>query len=297
MKKIYAYEAMFFGFKSFLKNPLFFIYTLIISKIILVCGLFLAGLFSFPYFINLIELGKKVFSQSKEFLEQVAWKRAIVVIKQFVAAFTDIKTTFAEVIESKYLLLLFLIGVIIFIACIKLFYDYVIFGWTKVSLGYYDKKHKSIELFFNSPMEWLKYILATFLFSIIFLIPTLVYFWGYLLFTYFAQIADKTAYIIYGFSLLLSLYFAFRLWFYPYFIINNQMNSVDALKSSYNLRYGFANILILFALYGTILALPAYYAYNTPGVLSFSIFGFVFAIIWVSCWQAYAYIFKKLTSQ
>lgn len=294
--KICAFKAFAFGLKEFFKHPLFFIVNFIIGKIILICGVFLALLISFPFFINLIELVQKLFFQGQEFLTQATFKRAIVVVKQFIAAFTDLKTIFAEIVASKYLFLFFILGVFLFIICVKIFYDYMILGWTKLSLEYYAKKHKSIELFFNRPVIWLKYIIATSLSVVVFFLPSIIYLWVYLLVSYFTPVSDKTMYIAYGFSVLVSIYFTMRLWFYPYFLLDQEASAVEALRMSYNLKYGFANLLILFVLFEIILAAPTYYMIYFPSVLTYCIFGVCVAIVWMSSWKSYAYIYKNLIS-
>jgi hypothetical protein len=294
MKKIYAIEAIGFGFKAFFKNPLFFIATFIIGKIILVCGLFLALLVSFPYFINLIELGTKIFGQGKEFLQNASFRSAIVVVKKFISAFTDIKTIFAEVVDSKYLFLFFLIGLILFIACLKVIYDFVILGWVKLSLAYYGHKKLSIEYFFTSPVIWLKYIIATFLFFIVTVIPSLIYLWLYLLITYFRPIPDNISYFAYAVSLIFSWYFMLRFWFYPYYIVEGNSSAVEALRKSYNLGLGFVNIIISLLVFIVILGVPFYFVYTYPCALNYSIFGLFVFVSWISSWMSQAFIFRKL---
>lgn len=297
MKKIYAIEAIGFGFKAFLKNPLFFIITFFMSKIMLVFGLFLAALVSFPYFINLIELVTKIFGQGQEFLINASFKKAIIVVKKFISAFTDIKTIFAEVIESKYLFLFFLIGVILFISCLKIVYDFVIIGWVKLSLAYYDHKKLSIEYFFCKPIIYLKYIIATFIFLIISIIPSLIYLWIYLLVSYFTIIPNNIAYITYTISVVLSWYFMLRLWFYPYYIIEGNFSSVDALQKSYNLNLGFTNIIISLLVFIIILGIPGIIVYWYPNNITYSVFGVFVLVSWISSWMSNAFIYRNLVKE
>ncbi|KKP29518.1 MAG: hypothetical protein UR12_C0006G0005 [candidate division TM6 bacterium GW2011_GWF2_30_66] len=297
MKKIYAIEAIGFGFRAFLKNPLFFIITFVMGKIMLIFGLFLAALVSFPYFINLIELGTKIFEQGQEFLINASFKKAIVVVKKFISAFTDIKTIFAEVIESKYLFLFFLIGVILFIACLKIIYDFVIIGWVKLSLAYYDHKKLSIESFFCKPIIYLKYIIATFIFLIISIIPSLIYLWLYLLISYFTIIPDNIAYMTYAISVIFSWYFMLRFWFYPYYIIEGDSSSVEALQKSYNLNLGFTNVIISLFVFIIILGVPGLFVYWYPNNITYAIFGVFLLVSWISSWMSYAFIYRNLVKE
>ena len=72
MKNTYALtesvKAITFGFKAFFKNPLFFLISFIVTKIIWTVGLGLSFLISLPYFIHLIEFVLKLFARVKDII-------------------------------------------------------------------------------------------------------------------------------------------------------------------------------------------------------------------------------------
>ncbi|MFC1842854.1 hypothetical protein ACFLYU_04310 [Candidatus Dependentiae bacterium] len=358
MKKIFAIEALRFGFKSFFKNPIFFVLAFVVSKLIWIMGFCLSFLISLPYFIHLINFVLKIFNQIKGLIAEFSIQNivsefakpviknlgfgvfdkvnvvggfvkemgqvvkgaakvplqvvkgaaeitpiakvvksmsGITAIRQKVdAALYEIKGILAEIMQSKFLFLFFIIGVIVFFVCVKMVYDFIMLGWARMSLGIYDRKSGSIRSLFSRPGIWIKYVIATLLFLLISIVPSLIYFWFYLLITYFVRIPQFIAYVGYAGAFIASWYLILRLWFYPYYLVDENIGSVASLQKSYNLGLGFLNVIISLFVFAVILGIPLLFVVLFPNVLTVTIFGVFLAIIWMSSWVSYAYMYRKL---
>ena len=204
------------------------------------------------------------------------------------------KLLLAEILENKLLFAFFVFGTILFIIGLKMAYDFIMIGWTKMSLDFYDKKSTSIRSLFVRPSTWIKYVLATVLFLIISSIPTVIYFWFYLLINYFVKIPHAITSIGYIIAMIFSWCLVLRLWFYPYYIVDEDAGIIDSLKRSYNMGLGFLNVVISLLVFLFIAGIPLAIALKWPDIITFTILGIILAIVWMASWMSYAYLYSKL---
>jgi len=200
-----------------------------------------------------------------------------------------------EVLAHKILFIYLLIGILLFLLLARMFYDFIMIGWARFSIDFYDKGKSSIKYLFPRPIVVVKYMLATLLFFGISFIPSLVFLWVYLFISAYTKISFSLAIIGYLFAFVLSWYLMLRFWFYPYYLVDKQVGIIESLKRSYDLGIGFLSVAISLAGFGLILGIPVLISISFPHVATFVIFGVILAIVWVASWVSYAFLYKKLS--
>jgi len=206
----------------------------------------------------------------------------------------ETKILLAEILQNKLLFAFFVFGLILLIIIIKMAYDFVMLGWTRLSLEFYDKKSGSIQFLFSRPNIWITYVLATVIFLGVSCVPSLIYFWFYLLISYFVKIPNIILMLGYLASVITSWCLVLRFWFYPYYIIDENAGVIGSLKKSYNMGLGFLNVIISLFAFAIIAGVPLFIALKWPHIITFAILGVILAVVWMSSWVSYAYLYRKL---
>jgi len=208
----------------------------------------------------------------------------------------ELKEILNEVLAHKILFVYLFIGLFLFLLIARMTYDFIMIGWARFSLDFYDKGKSSLKYLLPRPSMLIKYMLATLLFFGISCIPSAAFLWLYLFISFFMPVSFPVAVIGYLIALVCSWYLMLRLWFYPYYLVDKQVGVLESLKQSYDLGIGFVSVAISLVGFGLILGIPLWISFSFPHVATFFILGIILAIVWMASWVSYAFLYKKLST-
>lgn len=92
MKKIYTFEAIKFGFIAFFKDPLFFLYAFVFSKLLLLVGLLISLIVAMPFWLHFFRFAKKIYLQILEIIPELNFKTIL---------FEGVGNAFEQGVESS----------------------------------------------------------------------------------------------------------------------------------------------------------------------------------------------------
>ena len=365
MKKIYAAEAFKFGFKTLFKNPLFFLWSFLLTKLVWVVGLFISFLITLPFFYPIFKVVSKVVGLVKHiihvFMDKIwplksllsgelkeglqsltegigkaaagggetaapagaaegvggalgglfggfgkmvkgiaplasagtklagAGKAVSGVIEQL----KDAKAVVFEMLRSPWMLILFVLGIFIFTVLVRFLYDYLMLGWTKISVDFSRRDTSEVSSLFARPLLFLRYFIATVFFgfavflpaSLMFIISPLPkgFFLGLLLYT------------------IVAIYLTLKFWFYPYFLVDKKACVLESFGSSFRLKGGALNLILLYLIIIAIMlpiTIISIFMFKLLGLfLSWLFFGFWVAVMWIVGFLSTANLYAKLSAE
>lgn len=211
-------------------------------------------------------------------------------VSDVIAHGEDIKEVALNVLKNPWILSLFISGIIVFIILIKLLYDYIILGWTNMSLDFSKQDKSSFSSLFTKPKLFFRYFVATMFFSIIILFPSNIMF----------IISPLPKGFIIGLILfiIVSTYLTLSFWFYPYFLIDKNSCILESFGLSYRLQGSFINLFLLYLIILAIILPITVISILLIHIFGFFISWFIFAvsiaIMWIIAFLSTAYLYTRL---
>jgi len=278
MKKVSIGQSLSFSFSSFFGNILFFVKGFFVTLFIAVVGIAISILPLLPFALRII---------SNDYSVEVTLRT----------------------VPNGYSFQVPLVIFVFFILLLKLVYDYIILGWSRVAVDFYNKGTSTISRLFSKISVVFKYFFASLVFLAIILFISLVSFgFCWLVHSIVKLIgaipsADHPfdiMFTIFLLSLLIgsAIYFAIRFVMYPYFIAYQNSGIFESLSKGYRISTGhvirLAFVLLVLAIPNCLLII---FFYRTLGFYALPFILFFFLLIKI--WEIFAigYFYGKLTSQ
>lgn len=202
----------------------------------------------------------------------------------------DIKEVALHVLKNPWILFLVVVGLIVLVVLVKLTYDYVMLGWTKLSLDFSKKGKSDFSRLFSKPRLFFRYFLATVFFAVIVFLPSNL--------MYIISPLPKGFVIGLILSVIVCTYLSLSFWFYPYYLIDKKSCITEAFSLSYKLEGGFINLFLLYLIVLAIvlpIAVISLLLIHVLGfIISWFIFGICVAIMWIIAFLATANLYVRL---
>lgn len=196
----------------------------------------------------------------------------------------------------------FFLGFFITALVAKLVYDFLVLGWSSVSLTFYDKNRIFIADFFSRPSIFFRYTVFGVIFTFILFGLFKVFFLTFIYLVYMLPIErmlsrNVTTLIVGLLSSIPSLYLALKLWFVPFIMVDKNVGIIDSLRMSYkisgitkkltSLLFIFFVIISSFYLLASLL-----FSQFVSGIL----FSILISLMWYVMMFSSAFLYRKFVS-
>jgi len=226
MQNISSREAIKFGLHCLIDRAYFFIQAFFLAILIQLSVLFVGFLIILPFVILLSKLVRKMIFFHP--VSSATW------LPVEITTLSDISEVFYKM-WAKPLLMIDVI-VIMFILIFTIFSVIAVIkiGWSRLGLSYYDKKPLRLSVFkFKLPFLF-KYVFAHMLFWLIIMLLLIVAALPIVIFTF--EMTGVLLWLSIPVGLIAFMYTIFlilKLWFFPYFIIDQNAGIIESFKKSY----------------------------------------------------------------
>jgi len=272
--KILAIKAIDFGFKTFFKSPIFIVGA--------VC-LFVAD---FLYRYMFLIVGKRTLYNYFPKIKLIMFERI-----HNAEYLTLIKAVLSEAFSNVGMLAISLISLFLVYIVLAPLYYFIIYWFARVSLDFYDGVGLSARSYFDISNKIIKYFIATFIYyALAFFMISISFFSAVRLTGYPFFVIISILIIFFG------IYMVFKVWLYPFFIIDQDTGAFESLKKSFGVRAGFVNVLSLFLLMLAINIVGQIIMSPLPWFMGGPIYSFFYSVTHIVMIIAGAYLYRMLVS-
>jgi len=228
-----------FGFNAFFKKFLFLLGAAIVAFFVWLAGMALGVLVAMPFFIPVSKFITKIKNVFVEFMSikgpavtAQAGEKLKMLFEKLGAVFADIYATYPTV------LFLAVLGALVFFFTLMYISIMISMGWMKISLDIHDKGSSEILSLFTRPIIVFRSIAISILSLFILGLP-------FVIAAFMLKVSTALGVILMAIAFFLDFYFGLKMAFSFYFLVDKKVGALQAIKSSFAVKNGPINVLLL----------------------------------------------------